>query len=158
VVGPAGAAYPLLEKAADRATAALCAEAAGAIDALITMTAEHLKTRRQFGAPLAKFQVLQHRMADMLIALEQVRSMACAAAMAIDAPDVAQRRRLVSAAKAIAGQAGRQVSQASIQLHGAMGMTDECRVGHYARRLLVINQLFGDASHHLHRLSGQPQG
>jgi alkylation response protein AidB-like acyl-CoA dehydrogenase len=158
VLGPAGAAFPLLEKAVDRATAALCAEAAGAIDALITMTAEHLKTRRQFGAPLAKFQVLQHRMADMLIALEQVRSMSCAAAMAIDAPDAAQRRRLVSAAKAIAGQAGREVSQASIQLHGAMGMTDECRVGHYAKRLLVINQLFGDASHHLHRLSDQPQG
>jgi pimeloyl-CoA dehydrogenase len=157
VVGPAGAALPLLEKAIDRATAALCAEAAGAIDALITMTAEHLKTRHQFGAPLAKFQVLQHRMADMLIALEQVRSMACAAAMAIDAPDAAQRRRLVSAAKAIAGQCGRQAGQAAIQLHGAMGMTDECRVGHYAKRLLVINQLFGDASHHLHRLSEQPQ-
>ena len=157
VVGPAGAALPLLEKAIDRATAALCAEAAGAIDALITMTAEHLKTRHQFGAPLAKFQVLQHRVADMLIALEQVRSMACAAAMALDAPDAAQRRRLVSAAKAIAGQAGRQVGQAAIQLHGAMGMTDECRVGHYAKRLLVINQLFGDASHHLRRLAEQPQ-
>lgn len=156
VVGPAGAALPLIDEAIDRAAAALCAEAAGAIDALITMTAEHLKTRKQFGAPLAKFQVLQHRMADMLIAGEQVRSMACAAAMALDAPDAAQRRRLVSAAKVIAGQAGRQVGQWAIQLHGAMGMTDECRVGHYAKRLLVINQLFGDASHHLQRLADQP--
>jgi alkylation response protein AidB-like acyl-CoA dehydrogenase len=153
VVGPAGTALPLVDTAIERAAAALCAEASGAIDALITMTAEHLKTRKQFGAPLARFQVLQHRIADMLIACEQVRSMACAAAMALDAPDAAQRRRLISAAKVIAGQAGRQVGQWAIQLHGAMGMTDECRVGHYAKRLLVINQLFGDASHHLQRLA-----
>jgi alkylation response protein AidB-like acyl-CoA dehydrogenase len=158
VVGTAGGALPLIEQALDRACAALCAEAAGAIDALLTMTAEHLKTRKQFGAPLAKFQVLQHRMADMLIALEQVRSMACAAAMALDAPNAAQRRRLVSAAKVIAGQAGRHAGEWAIQLHGAMGMTDECRVGHYAKRLIVINQLFGDASHHVQRLAEQPQG
>jgi pimeloyl-CoA dehydrogenase len=92
----------------------------------------------------------------MLIALEQVKSMACAAAMAVDADDAAQRRRIVSAAKALAGQAGRQAGQWAIQLHGAMGMTDECRVGHYAKRLLVIGQLFGDASHHLHRLASTP--
>jgi alkylation response protein AidB-like acyl-CoA dehydrogenase len=158
VFGTAGGALPLIEQALDRACAALCAEAAGAIDALLTMTAEHLKTRKQFGAPLAKFQVLQHRMADMLIALEQVRSMACAAAMALDAPNAAQRRRLVSAAKVIAGQAGRHAGEWAIQLHGAMGMTDECRVGHYAKRLIVINQLFGDASHHVQRLAEQPQG
>jgi pimeloyl-CoA dehydrogenase len=153
VVGTAGAAFPLLDKALDRAAAALCAEAAGAIDALIGMTAEHLKSRRQFGAPLAKLQVLQHRMADMLIAFEQTRSMASAAAMAVDGADAAQRRRLVSAAKAIASQAGRQAGQWAIQLHGAMGMTDECRVGHYAKRLLVIGQLFGDASYHFDRLA-----
>jgi alkylation response protein AidB-like acyl-CoA dehydrogenase len=153
VVGAVGGALPLLDKAIDRATAMLCAEAAGAIEALIDMTAEHLKTRKQFGAPLAKFQVLQHRIADMLIAAEQVKSMACAAAMAIDGADEALRRRLVSAAKVVCGQAGRQVGQAAIQLHGAMGMTDESRVGHYAKRLLVIQQLFGDASHHLQRLT-----
>jgi alkylation response protein AidB-like acyl-CoA dehydrogenase len=153
VVGAVGAALPLLDKAIDRATAMLCAEAAGAIEALIDMTAEHLKTRQQFGAPLARFQVLQHRIADMLIAAEQAKSMACAAAMAIDGADEALRHRLVSAAKVVCGQAGRQVAQAAIQLHGAMGMTDESRVGHYAKRLLVIQQLFGDASHHLRRLT-----
>lgn len=152
VVGVVGAALPLIDQALDRANAMLCAEAVGAIEALIDMTAEHLKTRRQFGAPLARFQVLQHRVADMLIAAEQAKSMACAAAMAVDGADEATRRRLVSAAKVVCGQAGRQVGQAAIQLHGAMGMTDECRVGHYAKRLLVIQQLFGDASHHLARL------
>jgi pimeloyl-CoA dehydrogenase len=153
IVGTPGAALPLLEAAVDRAAAALCAEAAGAMEALLDLTAEHLKTRKQFGAPLAKFQALQHRVADMLIALEQVKSMACAAAMAVDAGDVPQRERIVSAAKALTGQLGRQVGLAAIQLHGAMGMTDECRAGHYAKRLLVINQLFGDAAHHLQRLS-----
>jgi len=157
VVGPVGGALPHVDKAVDRAAAALCAEAAGAIDALVTMTAEHLCTRRQFGAPLARLQVLQHRLADMVIGFEQVRSMACAAAMAVDGPDPAQRRRIVSAAKVIAAQAGRQAAQGAIQLHGAMGMTDECRVGHYAKRLLAIQQLFGDASHHLQRLAEQPQ-
>ena len=152
LVGAVGAALPLLDKAIDRANAMLCAEAAGAIEALIDLTAEHLKTRKQFGAPLAKLQVLQHRLADMLIAAEQVKSMACAAAMAVDGADEAQRHRLVSAAKVVCGQAGKQVGQAAIQLHGAMGMTDESRVGHYVKRLLVIQQLFGDASHHLQRL------
>jgi pimeloyl-CoA dehydrogenase len=157
IVGVPGVALPLLEAAVDRAAALLCAEAAGAMEALLDLTAEHLKTRKQFGAPLAKFQVLQHRVADMLIALEQVKSMACAAAMAVDAGEPEQRRRIVSAAKALAGQLGRQVGLAAIQLHGAMGMTDECRAGHYAKRLLVINQLFGDAAHHLQRLAAQPQ-
>ncbi len=156
VIGTAGDALALIEAAVDRATAALCAEATGALDALIELTAEHLKTRQQFGVPLAKFQVLQHRMADMLIALEQSKSMACAAAMAVDDGAPGERRRLVSAAKVIVGQAGRFVSQWAIQMHGAMGMTDECRVGHYAKRLLVINQLFGDASHHLLRFAHQP--
>ncbi len=149
VLGPLGAAFLPLEAAIDRASAALSAEAAGALDALIELTAEHLKTREQFGAPLAKLQVLQHRIADMLIALEQCRSMACAAAVAVDEDDARQRRRVVSATKVVIGQAGRQIAQWAIQMHGAMGMTDECRAGHYAKRLLVINQLFGDASHHL---------
>jgi pimeloyl-CoA dehydrogenase len=115
-------------------------------------TAEHLRTRKQFGAPLAKFQVMQHRMADMAIALEQLKSMACAAAMAVDAGEPAQRRRLVSAAKVLVSQLGRQLGLSAIQMHGAMGMTDECRVSHFAKRLIVIGQLFGDASWHLKRV------
>jgi alkylation response protein AidB-like acyl-CoA dehydrogenase len=149
VLGAVGTAADALEAVLDAGNAFLCAEAAGAVDALLAQTAEHLRTRKQFGAPLAKFQVLQHRVADMAITLEQLKSMACVAAMACEAGDPVQRRRLVSAAKVLASQQGRQVGLAAIQLHGAMGMTDECRVGHYAKRLLVIGQLFGDAAWHL---------
>ena len=154
LLGPVGGAADAVESVLDAATAALCAEAVGAVDALMVQTAEHLRTRKQFGAPLAKFQVLQHRMADMAIALEQLKSMACAAAMAVVDGDPSQRRRLVSAAKVLVSQQGRQIGLWAIQMHGAMGMTDECRVGHYAKRLLVIGQLFGDAAWHLKRLAG----
>lgn len=153
LLGQAGQAADVLEAILDAANAALCAEAAGAVDALIAHTAEHLRTRKQFGAPLAKFQVLQHRLGDMAIALEQLKSMACAAAAAVAGQDVAQRRRVVSAAKVLASQQGRQIGLAAIQLHGGMGMTDECRVGHYTKRLMVIGQLFGDAAWHLQRLA-----
>lgn len=153
VLGLVGGAYPQVDAALDSMVAVLCAEAAGAMDALIEMTAEHMRTRKQFGAPLAKFQVLQHRMADMVIALEQVKSMACVAAMAVQAGEALQRQRLVSAAKVLVSQLGRQVGLWAIQIHGAMGMTDECRASHYAKRLLVIGQLFGDASHHAARLA-----
>ncbi|SEB24856.1 acyl-CoA dehydrogenase family protein [Variovorax sp. YR216] len=153
MLGARGAADAAIDVALDAAIAALCAEAAGAVEALLAHTAEHLRTRKQFGAPLAKFQVLQHRVADMAIGLEQLKSMACAAAMAVDGGDTAKRRRLVSAAKVLASQQGRQIALAAIQMHGAMGMTDECRVGHYAKRLMVIGQLFGDAAWHLRRVS-----
>jgi len=152
VLGMPGEAADAVEAALDAAIAALCAEAVGVVDALMVHTAEHLRTRKQFGAPLAKFQVMQHRMADMAIALEQLKSMACAAAMAVDAGDPAQRRRLVSAAKVLVSQWGRQLGLSAIQMHGAMGMTDECRVSHCAKRLVVIGQLFGDAGWHLKRV------
>ena len=152
LLGQAGEAAQAIEAALDAATAALCAEAVGAVDALLTHTAEHLRTRKQFGAPLAKFQVLQHRVADMAIALEQIKSMACAAAMAVQANEPAQRARLVSAAKVLVAQKGREIGLAAIQMHGAMGMTDECRVGHYAKRLMVMGQTLGDAAWHLQRL------
>ena len=153
LLGQAGEAAEAVEAALDAATAALCAEAVGAVDALLAHTAEHLRTRKQFGAPLAKFQVLQHRVADIAIALEQLKSMACAAAMAVQADELVQRRRLVSAAKVLASQKGREIGLTAIQLHGAMGMTDECRVGHYAKRLMVIGQTLGDAAWHLQRLT-----
>ena len=175
VLGAIGNAAGHVEGALDAACAALCAEAVGAVDTLISLTAEHLRTRQQFGSPLAKFQALQHRLADMAIAREQLDSMACAAAMAVEADDASAtgagsdngardmdpessgntRRRLVSAAKVLAGQLGRQVGASAIQMHGGMGMTDECRVGHYAKRLLVIGQLFGDAAFHLDRMQRQ---
>jgi pimeloyl-CoA dehydrogenase len=158
VLGTPGQAADAVEAALDAAIAALCAEAVGAVEALLAHTAEHLRTRKQFGAPLAKFQVLQHRMADMVIALEQLKSMACAAAMAVEADDAAQRRRLVSAAKVLVSQQGRQIGLWAIQMHGAMGMTDECRVGHYAKRLMVMGQLFGDAAWHLQKLAQATSG
>jgi pimeloyl-CoA dehydrogenase len=152
LLGRPGEAQAAVEAALDAGTAALCAEAVGVVDALIVHTAEHLRTRKQFGAPLAKFQVMQHRLADMAIALEQLKSMACVAAMAIDADTPAQRRRLVSAAKVLVSQQGRALGLQAIQMHGAMGMTDECRISHFAKRLLVIGQLFGDADWHLKQL------
>src|SRR5690606_35643767 len=96
--------------------------------------------------------VLQHRLADMVIALEQLKSMACAAAMAVEADEPMQRRRLVSAAKVLVSQQGRQLGLSAIQMHGAMGMTDECRVGHCTKRLMVIGPLVGVASWHLQSL------
>ena len=153
VIGPAGGALPLVERAVERAEAALVAEAAGALDALVELSAEHLRTRRQFGAPLAKFQVLQHRIADMAIALEQLESMACIGALALQTDDAAERSRLLSAAKLLAAQFGRRCAFDAIQLHGAMGMTEECAAARYAKRLIGIGQWFGDASHHLRRIA-----
>lgn len=156
VIGPVGGALPHVERALDRANAALCAEAAGALEALLALTTEHLRTRRQFGVPLSKFQALQHPVADMAIALEQVKSMACVAALALDDADATARAHRVSAAKTLAAQLGRRAALAAIQLHGAMGMTDECRAGHYAKRLIAIGQMFGDAGFHLRRVASRP--
>jgi alkylation response protein AidB-like acyl-CoA dehydrogenase len=153
LLGPADQAFEALEATLDAANAALCAEAVGAVEALIAHTADHLRTRQQFGSPLARFQVLQHRLADMAIGLEQLKSMACAAAAALTDSDAAQRRRVVSAAKALVSQHGRQIGLSAIQLHGGMGMTDECRVGHYTKRLMVMGQLFGDAAWHMKRMA-----
>jgi alkylation response protein AidB-like acyl-CoA dehydrogenase len=155
LIGEAGEAYELIESALDRANAALVAESVGALEALLDHTAEHLKTRTQFGAPLARFQGLQHRVADMLISLEQSKSMACAAAMAVDENDAERRRRFVSAAKAFVGDACRTAGEWGIQLHGGMGMTEECRAGHYAKRMFAINMTYGDAGWHLQRFTEQ---
>ena len=150
---PDGHALACVQRAVDRATAALCAEAAGAAEALLLLTTEHLRTRRQFGAPLAKFQALQHRVADQAIALEQIKSMACVAALALEADDAGERARGISAAKVLVSQLARQAAFAGIQLHGAMGMTNECAAARYARRLIALGQQFGDASFHLRRFA-----
>lgn len=152
-IGAVGGALPFIERAVARANAALCAEAAGALDALLALTCEHLRTRKQFGAPLSRFQALQHRVADMALALEQLKSMACIAAMALQGATDVERERLVSAAKSLVSRLGRECALVAIQLHGAMGMTDECRAGHYAKRLLAMGPLFGDSSHHLLRFA-----
>lgn len=153
LIGVIDQASPLLDLVVDRALAALCAEAVGCMDALNGVTLEYLKTRQQFGVPIGKFQVLQHRLVDMLIQYEQAKSMACLAAVKVDSPDAVERRRALSAAKELIGRAGRYIGQQAIQLHGGMGMTDELITGHYFKRLTAIDTLFGDSDHHLARFA-----
>lgn len=152
-IGEAGAAMTTIDRALDRANAALCAEALGIIDALNEATLEYLKTRKQFGQPIGRFQALQHRMADMTIKAVEARSMSVVAAAAMGEEDATQRARRVSAAKAFIGQAARFVGQQAIQLHGAIGVTDELIVSHWFKRLTMINATFGDADFHLARFS-----
>jgi alkylation response protein AidB-like acyl-CoA dehydrogenase len=153
LIGKAGAALPLIQRAVDRGIAALCAEAVGVMNALNKATLEYLKTRKQFGVAIGTFQALKHRMADMLMAAEQSRSMAIIAAVHADSADAGERSRSISAAKAYIGQAGRLVGQQAVQLHGGMGVVDEHVVSHYFKRLTMIDIAFGDADYHLGRFS-----
>jgi len=149
LLGPRDHALPLIERAVDLAIAALAAEAVGAMSVMHELTVEYLKTRKQFGVAIGAFQALQHRAVDMLVAVEQARSMAMLATMMAEAPDAGERRRMIAAAKVQCGRSGRQVGQQAIQLHGGIGMTDEYKVGHYFKRVTAIDTLFGDADHHL---------
>jgi alkylation response protein AidB-like acyl-CoA dehydrogenase len=158
LIGVLDNAHPLLEAVVDRGIAAVCAEAVGCMSALQAATLEYLKTRQQFGVPIGKFQVLQHRLVDMLIQCEQARSMALLAAVKVDSPDAAERRRSVAAAKELIGRAGRFVGQQAIQLHGGMGMTDELSVGHYVKRLQAIDTAFGDGDLQLDRFCAADAG
>jgi alkylation response protein AidB-like acyl-CoA dehydrogenase len=151
LLGEAGAGYPLLERAVGRGVLALCAEAVGAMDCARDATLEYLRTRRQFGAPLGSFQALQHRMADVLLEIEQARSAVINAAAAVDHPDRATRERALSAAKYTIGRVGTLVAEESIQLHGGIGMTWELPLAHYAKRLVMIDHQLGDEDHHLRR-------
>lgn len=163
----------ILDAALDYGAGLLCAEALGAMQALFDTTLEYLKTRQQFGAPIGKFQALQHRMADMAIHLEQARSMALLAALALArsgsganganagvsrdaAANIETRRRVVSAAKYRVGLAARFIGQGAIQLHGGMGVTDELPASHYFKRLSTIELTLGDMEHHLERFIAQP--
>ena len=142
-----------LERAVDLGIAALCAEALGIVTALNRATLSYLKSRKQFGAPIGTFQALQHRMADLYIAGEQIRSMTIVAAVNCATRDAAARRRAMSGAKAYVGEAARFIGQQAVQLHGAMGLVDELIVGHYFKRLTVIDLCLGDAEFHLARYS-----
>src|SRR6185312_1483618 len=144
---------PAIEHVVDEAIAALCAEAVGAMQVMHETTLEYLKTRKQFGRPIGSFQVLQHRSVDMLVALEQARSMAMFAAVMAQEENAAERRRAISAAKVQIGRSGRHIGQEAIQLHGGIGMTMEYSVGHAFKRVTMIEQLFGDADHHLTELA-----
>jgi len=153
LIAKPGRALGIIERAVDSAIAALCAEALGIVTALNQATLNYLKTRKQFGVAIGAFQALQHRMAEMIIAAEQTRSMAIIAAVHVDVDDVTKRRRAISGAKAYVGQAGRFVGQQAVQLHGAMGMVDDLIVSHYFKRLTMIDMSLGDADFHLARFS-----
>jgi alkylation response protein AidB-like acyl-CoA dehydrogenase len=139
-----------LERAVDHAIAALCAEAIGAMDELNRMTRDYARLRKQFGVPLAKFQVLQHRMVDMFIAYEQALSMTYLATLAFTG-DARERAKAVSGAKVQVGEAAKFIGQQAVQIHGGMGMSDELEVGRYFKRLTAINVQFGTLDHHLGR-------
>ncbi|MEA3198394.1 MAG: hypothetical protein QOF32_2446 [Gammaproteobacteria bacterium] len=150
-LGLEGNALAAIEAALDIGLAALCAEAVGVMQALVDATVEYVRVRQQFGQPIGRFQALQHRIADMLIHLEQARSMSYLAAMRCTAEDASERRRALSAAKAVIGQASRFVGQQAVQLHGGMGMTDELQVSHWFKRLTAAQLMFGDSDTHLQR-------
>jgi pimeloyl-CoA dehydrogenase small subunit len=152
-IGEPGNGYALIERVTDLAIAALCAEAVGAMAEIQEITVDYLKTRKQFGVPIGNFQVLQHRAAEMLIALEQARSMAMLAAMTAADENAAERRKAISAAKVQICNSIRTVGQQSVQLHGGIGMTMEYKLGHYFKRITAIQAMFGDATHHLNLLA-----
>ena len=153
MIGDLDCALPMIELVVDHGIAMVCAEAVGIMSALYTATLQYVKTREQFGQPIGKFQVIKHRMVDMLMACEEARSMAYMATLKLDESDPNVRKRAASAAKVSIGKAARFVGQQSIQLHGGMGMTDELDVGHYFKRLTMIDILFGDVDFHLKRYS-----
>jgi alkylation response protein AidB-like acyl-CoA dehydrogenase len=142
-------------EALDAGLAAVCAEAVGALDRLLAATVEYTRTRKQFGVPIAKFQALQHRMADMVLHIEQARSMSYLAAVRCADPDQDARVSALSAAKVVIGQACRFVGQQAVQLHGGMGVTDELDVSHYFKRLMAIELQFGSTDHHLEMVASR---
>lgn len=153
VLGDPEGGLPALERVADETIAALCAEAVGIMDAMRDATVEYIRTRRQFGVSIGQFQALQHRAADMVVAGEQARSMAFFATMMSAEENAAERARAVAAAKVQIGRSGRFVGQQSIQLHGGVGVTMEYGIGHYFKRMTMIETTLGDADHHLARLA-----
>jgi pimeloyl-CoA dehydrogenase small subunit len=149
VLGTVDEGLGLASHVVDVALAALCADSLGAMEALQKLTVDYLKTRQQFGVSIGSFQALQHRAADMLVAVEQARSMAMYAAMMAEETDAVERRPAIAAAKAEVNRSGRLVGEEAVQLHGGIAMTWEYRAGHYFKRLTTAEVLFGDTDHHL---------
>ena len=150
ILGAPGAGYATLERAIGRGVLALCAESLGAMEAAKTATLDYLRTRKQFGMVIGSFQALQHRMADLLLEIEQARSSVINAAAALDGDRLA-REKALSAAKMSIGRIGTLVAEECIQLHGGIGMTWELPLAHYAKRLVMIDHQLGDEDHHLQR-------
>jgi len=158
LLGAAGEAFAVIDQASDLGLAALCAEGVGLMESLNAATLEYLKTRQQFGQPIGRFQALQHRAVDMMIHAEQSKSMAYLAAMRLSGAatgdgDARAAHLAVAAAKAYIGRAARRVAEEAIQLHGGMGVTDELAASHYAKRLVMLDFMQGDADHHLARFA-----
>jgi len=154
VLGDVGKALPVIEQVVDEATLAVGCEAVGGMEVLYKTTVEYSKQRVQFGQPIGKFQVLQHRMVDMFMEYEQSKSLMYMAAMRMDEGYGPEAKKAVSAFKVQVGKSGRFVGQQAVQLHGGMGMTEELSVGHYFKRLTMIDTLFGNVDHHLKRYGG----
>ncbi len=154
VLAQGAAADVLTERMIEHAIAYLAAEAVGLMQSLLDATVEHLKTRQQFGQPLGKFQALQHRAVEMLVWIEQARSMAIYAAMMIDDADADERRKAFAAIKAVVSNAARFVGQNAVQLHGGIGLTEEHRAGWGLRRLAMIEMLYGDGDTQAALLAG----
>lgn len=152
LIGEPGEGWPLLEEALDHARTALCAEALGAMEVLNETTLEYARTRRQFENPIGSFQVIQHRLADMMIAYEEALSVTLMATLRLDQPE--SRSRSTSIAKAKVGEVARKIGKEAVQIHGGIGMTDELDVGHYFKRLTMIDMALGDSDYHIDRLAG----
>lgn len=151
-LGASGSAAAGIQYAVDRATVGVCAEAVGALESLLQKTVEYTKTRKQFGTPIATFQALQHRMADMFIECQLAKSIVMMAAMALDSQDSElEKTRAVSAAKSRVGKAIKNVGQEAIQIHGGIGMTEELDVGHLFKRVTALDIQFGDGEYHTER-------
>lgn len=150
LLGAEGGALPLIEKIMDEATVAICAEAVGVMQKLHEGTLEYTQQRKQFGVPIAKFQVLQHRMVDMFMEWEQSKSMTLMATLKLALPDD-QRKAAVSACKAKVSRAAKFVGQNAIQTHGGIGITQELAIGHYFKRATMIEGQFGSHDYHMER-------
>jgi alkylation response protein AidB-like acyl-CoA dehydrogenase len=157
LLGEEGQAWPSLAQARDEGAAAVCSEAVGLMRKVLADTVEYCKQRQQFGQPIGSFQVLQHRMVDMYMEVEQAVAAVYLAVLNLEAPsDV--RARAVSAAKATIGRAARFVGQQAVQLHGGMGMTEELAIGHYFKRLTALQFEFGSTDYHLARYAELTRG
>jgi alkylation response protein AidB-like acyl-CoA dehydrogenase len=150
LLGEVDTAFPVLDLTLDAACAASCAEAVGAMEAMLAATLDYTSQRKQFGQPLSRFQVLQHRMVDMYLGVEQARAAAVLAALKLSSP-VPERRRAVAAAMQTVCRFARRIGQEAVQLHGAMGMTEELMLGHYFKRLTALQSRYGSEDYHLTR-------
>ena len=149
LIATEGQGLSIVQEVIAKGTLAVCSEALGAIEVAIEMTLEYLKTRKQFGVPIGKFQALQHRMADMMTEREQIRSAVINAAGNFDTPE---RDWHISALKNLVGRSGRMIAEETIQMHGGIAMTWEYAAGHFAKRIIMIDHMFGDVDHHMEQI------